>query len=240
MKTCKIGADKYFLKFSDERLFDPNTDPSLQILVEHLAYSIYSLYPNISIPQDIQLVFDADNQKVGLATKEIQGKMALSSGISAKKLAKMMSAGIFVDVLLANWDVVGTGSGNIMTHGDTATRIDPGGALTYRAQGGRKGRAFGEKPTELNTMLKPGMGAGDIYQYADLKEAAQTFLSVPWSKIHSKIVNVVNTEILPELQENGMSNLASAFKKEVKEIDSILQKRYTEIVSHIRFILKEK
>ena len=47
MKTCKIGKDKYFLKFSDDTLFE-GVDPSLQILIEYLAYRIYGLFSGIN------------------------------------------------------------------------------------------------------------------------------------------------------------------------------------------------
>ena len=66
MKTCTIGKDKYFLKFTDESLVD-GVDPSLQVLVEYLAYCVYALYPSIKIPAHVQLVSADTAAKLALA-----------------------------------------------------------------------------------------------------------------------------------------------------------------------------
>lgn len=56
---------------------------------------------------------------------------------------------------LANWDAVGTGGDNLGTVRGRPTALDLGGALAYRAQGAPKGKAFGGKVTELDTMRSP-------------------------------------------------------------------------------------
>ena len=237
MKTCKIGGKKYFLKFSEESLFD-GFDPSLQILIEYLAYRIYGLYSGINVPHP-ELVYDAPRKKVGLATTPAPGKMALKIGMDPKRLGKMMSQGVYVDVFLANWDVIGTGSGNVFVDKESATRIDPGAALTFRAQGGRKGKAFGPKVSELETMLKRGMGAGNVYQYADLKVSAAEFLSVDWSTIESEI-DTVRNEVSEELETKGMNQLLDQWEDDCDEIKSTLSKRYAEVADHAKFVLKKR
>ncbi|MCO7058313.1 NUDIX domain-containing protein [Pseudomonas juntendi] len=58
-----------------------------------------------------------------------------------------------VDAWLANWDAVGLGFDNIAVTGNgTASRIDPGGALLYRAQGAPKGAAFNKHANEWDTL----------------------------------------------------------------------------------------
>lgn len=236
MRTCTIGDDKYFLKFSDEALFD-DFDPSLQILVEYLAYRIYGLYSGIKIPKPI-LVYDKNQKKVGLATSAAPGRPALGR-IDPKSLAKKLSQGVYVDVFLANWDVIGTGSGNVFHDpaSDVTTRIDPGGSLTFRAQGGRKGGAFGSNVGELQTMLKGGMGAGSIYQYADLKDASKEFKAVPWNKIDSEIEKV-RDEVNAELDTRNMSNLYQQWNSDVDQIKSTLAKRHAVVLEHIKFVEK--
>lgn len=230
MNTCKIGKDKYFLKFSDEDLFDSG-DPSLQILVEYLAYKIYSLYPSISIPS-VQLVYDKSKKRVGLASTPAKGKSALGR-ISVKTLGKMLSAGVYVDIFLANWDVVGTGSGNVFADEEKATRIDPGGSLTYRAQGGRKREKFSADPGELKTMLNPSFGAGEVLSYSDMKTAAKEFNAVNWNSI-LKMINTVSDEITQELENKDMFDLLSQWKTDVNEITSKLSKRHIAIKNHIK------
>jgi len=238
MKTCSIGKDKFFLKFTDASLID-GFDPSLQILVEYLAYKVYALYSGINIPK-IQLVYDRSTQQVGLASSAVTGKMAGSSRTDPKKLAKMLSAGVFVDVFLANWDVIGTGTGNIILGDDkkSATRIDPGGALTFRAQGGRKGSKFGAKPGELKTMMDPSFGgSGQVFQYADLEEAGSTFSSVPWGAIEQTLLSTTD-EVFEELQTHNMKKLAAAWRGEASDITNTLKARHKEVMAHVQYISK--
>ena len=236
MNTCKIDDDKYFLKFSDEDLFD-GTDPSLQILVEYMAYKIYELYPSVRTP-NVKLVSDPKRKRVGLASSAASGKAVGNTNISPEKLAKMLTGGIYVDILLANWDVIGTGTGNVMIdqEKDTATRIDPGGSLTFRAQGGKKGSLFNKDARELQTMLEPGMGAGDVYQYADLKEAAKEFTAISWESISERMMQVNNKEIVPELKGAGLIKLLGEWKEEVLHIHQTLKERYLVISKQISFI----
>lgn len=61
--------------------------------------------------------------------------------------------GYAADALLGNWDVVGAGEDNVLVDKDGVVwRIDNGGALRYRAQGGAKGAAWSRHPVEVWTM----------------------------------------------------------------------------------------
>ena len=61
--------------------------------------------------------------------------------------------GFAVDAWLANWDVVGLAHDNLLEDdkGD-AVRVDVGGSLVFRAQGEPKGKLFGDKVGELDTL----------------------------------------------------------------------------------------
>jgi hypothetical protein len=240
MQTCKLDGKKWFLKFSDEWLFD-DFDPSLQILIEYLSYKIYNLYPSIRTP-DVRLVWDRKSKKVGIATTPAPGKQASAYNIDVKRVAKQMSAGVYVDIFLANWDVIGTDNYNFFVDDetDTATRIDPGGSLTFRAQGGRKNSNFSKKAGELSTMLSPSSGAGAVYQWSDLSVAAKEFLSVGWDKINNQI-SLVDKEIKSELQKSpDMSGLASEWQSDVELIRETLEERWKEIKLQATEILKNK
>lgn len=234
MRTCKIGKDKYFLKFSDESMFDEG-DPSMQILVEYLAYRIYQLYPGVATP-NVDLVYDKKGGKVGLASSAVNGKPGLAT-INPDKLGKMLSAGVYVDVFLANWDVVGTGMGNVMVDKGKATRIDPGGALTFRAQGGRKGSKFSEVPGELKTMMDPGFGAGEVLSHADMKKASSEFMAVAWSSV-AGVIKEVGSQVTKDLLSRGMSELAKAWQADVSEIGAKLASRHKAIAAHIKATAK--
>jgi hypothetical protein len=172
LKTFSLDGEDYYLKFSDEELFEDGGNPSLQVLNEHLAYNIYSLYPGVRIPSKIELVYDKTNQQVGIATASVKGSV---KRVNPNVLGKSMSAGVFVDIFLANWDAVAHGN-VLMTDDQAAVRIDPGGSLGFRARGARKGKLFGQQAKELETMLDPEFGgSGLVFQYSDLKEAAREF-----------------------------------------------------------------
>jgi len=242
MQTCKIGGNKYYLKFSSEEggAFDEVTDPSLQVLIEYLAYRVYGLYKDVKIPEDIQLVYDKDQKRVGIATTPAKGKQALMMrDLDHKKLAKSLSTGVYVDVLLANYDVVGTGSGNVFHDPESgvSTRIDPGSSAEFRARGGRKD--FSPDAPELKSMLSTEVvphGVGRIYQHADLKEAAKTFLSVPLSSILSTIDDV-DWEISDQLDQKGLTSLLSQWEKDVNHIKSVISSRHKKISDHADFVL---
>lgn len=228
--TCTIKGRPamFYLKFSDNDLFEEG-DPSMQILIEYLAYKIYQLYPGVPTPS-VELVYDKSKNRVGLASSEVKGKSGTT--ISANKLGKMMSAGVYVDILLANWDAVGTEPTLNVIVTDKAVRIDPGGSLTYRAQGGRKGEKFSKEPGELKTMMNPKTGAGRYFQHADLREAIDTFMSVTWSQIQSKISSV-DAEVSKELKKNGMSQLLREWKTDVAEILTKLSSRHATILASV-------
>lgn len=233
MNTGTIDGEHHYIKFSNDWSMD-GYDPSLQILVEYLAYTIYQLYPSISIPQKIDLVFDKSNKQVGLATSSVKGKMALRS-VDPEKLGKMMSAGVYVDIFLANWDVVGNGSGNVIVDEDykTATRIDPGAAMSFRAQGARKGANWNAKASEMDSMLNPNFqGAGRIFQYADLDKAAAEFISVSWGAVDAQM-NKVNQYISSSLERHGMHELKQQWEHEFSDIRSKLADRHKVIAKNV-------
>ena len=237
MNTCRIGGDKYFLKFSKEDLFD-GFDPSLQVLIEYLAYRIYGLYAGVRIPR-VELVYDRSRKRVGLATTPAKGKQALAVGTGPEVIGKTMSQGIYVDIFLANWDAVGTGSGNVFVDPEEgATRIDPGGSLTFRAQGGRKGKAFSRTAGELETMLRTEKGAGYYFKHSDLQVAATEFLRVDWPQINATITRV-GEEVSTELERKGMSELLDQWNADVEEIRSILDTRYSKVSDHAEYALDQ-
>ncbi len=82
----------------------------------------------------------------------------LYSRLGDETYIRKLRDGFIIDAWLANWDVIGMEYDNIVTdENDDPVRIDPGGALLFRAQGSPKGRAFGDTVTELETLIDPDM-----------------------------------------------------------------------------------
>jgi ADP-ribosyltransferase exoenzyme len=73
---------------------------------------------------------------------------------------KQIQSGFAIDAWLANWDVAGLVEDNIVIDNEGRPhRIDVGGSLLFRAQGGAKGDAFGDEVTEIDTLRDPSRNA---------------------------------------------------------------------------------
>lgn len=117
--------------------------------------------------------------KLGIASKWVDGlKQA-----APDKLAKASGAhsGFAVDAWLANWDVVGLGNDNLVLGADgKAVRVDVGGALEFRAQGGKK--ALAASVTELDSLQDPKINA----------QAAAVFKGITPHDIAASVAKVVS------------------------------------------------
>ncbi|MGD9599916.1 MAG: phage minor head protein [Steroidobacteraceae bacterium] len=118
---------------------------------EVLAGKLYEL-AGIDVPE-LHLI--TLNGVESIASRIVTG---LAKG-SAADLARAAGTadGFVVDAWLANWDVVGLGFDNLLLKGSRAFRVDTGGALRYRAQGGLKGSAFGDDVPELESLRDPSL-----------------------------------------------------------------------------------
>ena len=236
-KGGKLKGDekKYFIKFGDAEGADFSEDAiargdvQLQVLIEYLAYKIYGLYKNINIPESIHLVFDGD--RVGIATSDVGAKKANWNAQGAKKLNSILaniSSGVLVDMFLANWDA--NKHGNLLLIDGNAYRIDPGGSMTFRARGNRKGGSFTNSAGETSTMIDPEMqwNARPEYLASDLIIGAKEFLSVSWEQI-SSVIKETYSEVNNELDENDLGRLQGEWNAQVVEVLGTLKKRYKKV-----------
>lgn len=147
-KDPKTG-DEYYIKF-------PQKDVA-QAKSEVLANSIYNA---LDIPAPKAKLAQA-NGEIGVASPMIKGErltpedMASSPGVRIGRVA---------DAYLANWDVFGLAHDNIIQSYNTseAYRIDNGGAMFYKAQGGDKPFPA-DKVDELESMVAPDKQGSKIY-----------------------------------------------------------------------------
>ena len=237
LATCKLKGDKYYLKFSESYAFANPTDKSMQIAVEYLAYKIYQLYPS-NAPEGIEVVSDPQQKRIGLATREVRG--APGRGVDFRKWVDSISGGAMVDIFLANWDVKNTNNFVVDTETNIASRVDPGGALTFRAQGGRKGDAFSPQAGELQSMTDPTdrRTAGFLLSEVDTKKAASAFLSVEWPQIFSAIGQAYS-DVEKELINANLSEQIGAWKQEVSEIIDKLKTRHADVKEHCEYVLSQ-
>jgi hypothetical protein len=127
---------------------------------EYLSNKLYNKY-GIHSPEAFISVMDGRDV---LVTEYLKDSVPLATAVESGKhlnVGTEVGKGFLVDVILANWDVVGTSYNmdNIrVTPDGKVWRVDTGGSLIYRAQGALKGRAFGDVPSEHNTLRDPNVG----------------------------------------------------------------------------------
>lgn len=121
---------------------------------EFLAAKFYQML-GVDVP-NLKLV--EKNGQLGIASKWVDGLKKGSAGDLAS--ASGSHSAFAIDAWLGNWDVVGLSNDNMMLDKDgKAVRVDVGGSLIYRAQGGKKGDAFGDTVAELKSLLDPSTNA---------------------------------------------------------------------------------
>lgn len=137
--------------------------------VEHLTNQIYRKM-GISAPET--RIANVDGKKI-LMSRELKGQVA---GSASKLHDTDIHKGFVHDAWLANHDVVGLEHDNVLVSGKTAHRIDNGGALIYRAMGGKKD--FGAEVKELHSMRDKQYPAGQVFHKIkddDLKKQLHEF-----------------------------------------------------------------
>lgn len=87
---------------------------------------------------------------------------ATPASMEAQRGSEDVQKGFVADAFLANWDVVGLVYDNIVQSEDGFYRIDNGGSLIFRAQGGDKAYSP-DSILELQSMLVPGRSAGEVF-----------------------------------------------------------------------------
>ena len=144
---------------------------------EYLSNKIYSKY-GLNTPESY--IGQIDGEEV-LVTKYLKDSVPLRTAIDSGRhlnIANEVGKGILLDIILANWDVVGTNHDmdNVrVTPDGTVWRVDTGGSTIYRAQGKEKGNAFGDMPSEHNTFRDKNSGtyASEIFSKITNDEISQ-------------------------------------------------------------------
>lgn len=135
---------------------------------EVLAAQLYRL-AGVEVP-DVRLVRMADGRPA-VASKVIADVRQDQGLLTGGKAPADVMQNFAVDAWLANWDAVGLSFDNLVFAGGRAVRIDVGGALRYRAQGGLKGAAFGDQVTELKSLRTAGVNQQSAQVFGKISKA---------------------------------------------------------------------
>lgn len=145
------GAYLYKDSKGKKWIFKPGSHPK-HAANEFLANRLYKKF-GVKVPQSFAAKVEGD---FGTVTEYLENSVALGE---ANGLKNKVAKNFLVDVLLANWDTLGTNwnMDNIRVKNGEVYRVDVGGSLLYRAQGETKGDRFSNIPNELKTLRDPNI-----------------------------------------------------------------------------------
>ena len=145
----------------------------------------------------------------------------LQTKLDDAEYMKKLQEGFAVDAWLANWDVAGLSYDNVITdsNGDPV-RVDPGGALMWRAQGAPKGKMFGDKVNEIDSLRDPDLNPTSAEVFGsmtdeDISNSAAKLVGVTPERIDSIVDSIVTDP-----------NEAATLKERLKKRRDDLLKRF--------------
>lgn len=143
----KPNGERFYVKFYE--------NPS-QGQAEFVANAIYAKLGIKAVRSEI-IQLDGREAIASPAVPE-----AMPASREAQGGSEDVQKGFVADAFLANWDVVGLVYDNIVQGEDGFYRIDNGGSLIFRAQGGDKAYSPDSIP-ELQSMRVPGRPTGEVF-----------------------------------------------------------------------------
>jgi len=155
-------------------------------------------------------------------TRMIDGaKSDLKDKLSDKFYMKQLQEGFAVDALLANWDVAGLEYDNVVSDAEgLPVRVDPGGALLFRAQGTPKtDDQFNENVPELDTFTDKNSSRPAAKIFSSMTASEKLDSAVKLSDLDDDVIdNLVNEHISDEAAADKLKKLLKARR------DNILSK----------------
>lgn len=159
----KQNGEKYYVKFYE----NPN-----QGRAEFIANAIYKK-AGIKAAHTERVMIDGREAIASAAVENARSVAAVDQAASFD-----VQNGFVADAFLANWDVVGAMYDNIVQNQDGLYRIDNGGSLIFRAQGGDKEFSAKEIP-EIDSMRVRGRQTGEVFggiTEEEIQRQAQEFV----------------------------------------------------------------
>ena len=147
---------------------------------------------------DIGIGSGDDGVKMTFSPDIIDSKQDLQKQLNNPEYLAKLQEGFAVDAWLANWDVAGLAFDNVMSDGSgNPVRVDPGGALLFRAMGKPKGSLFGNDVNELDTLRDPSMNPQSAAVFGSMteeqqKESARKLLNISNDDIGSMVDGIIS------------------------------------------------
>lgn len=185
---------------------------------------------------------------------KMDGKLGIASRVVQKSTdwakTQALDAGAWrgfgTDAWLANWDVAGDGRDNTVLVGGKAFRIDVGGSLIFRAQGGLKGKAFGETVGEIKT-FRDGTNAQTRELFSKMEEphvkaSVATVLAINPQAIRETVLlhgpgTLAERKALGDLLVARQENLSKQFPTIKAEVAKAIQVAKDAVLSEVKVAL---
>jgi DNA polymerase III epsilon subunit-like protein len=128
-----------------------------------------AFYEELGIPNGrVYLGEDGDGNMVLVSPILDNVTYDFKDRMNEPKILKSARHGFITDAWLNNWDSVGLEYDNMVLVGDTVYRIDPGGALLFRAQGKDKSATLTPEVTTIDTLTN-GQNAQAAHIFGSMK-----------------------------------------------------------------------
>ena len=150
------GVQRYVKKYKDPT----------QAYGENVANTVYR---RLGVDAPESDLFEFDGQP-GIASIIIDNDGIIGASLDQDQARKILD-GFLADVLVDNWDAVGTGRDNIVRIGKDIARIDQGGAFLHRALGARKPPASLMNIDEWENFTALNADYASVFKTAGLQNA---------------------------------------------------------------------
>jgi len=128
----------------------------------------------------------------------------LAEKLGDSEFIKKLREDFAIDAWLGNYDVAGLVYDNVIVDNDgNPVRVDPGGALVFRARGLPKGDAFGPKVFETQTLVDPDINPAASRVFGGMSdeekiESARKLLDITPERIDQIVDSVVTDPVAAE------------------------------------------
>jgi hypothetical protein len=231
--TRKNDGKEFYLKW----LPASDTESIKRLQNEFLALKLYELY-GIPVPKAELFTFERDGVSyIGIASEKQPNIKQISEApgsgaISFDTVRKKAQEDFLIDAFMSNYDVVGLVMDNL--HYNTKTgepfRVDPGGALFYKAQGNPKGAQFNKSVGEFEDM-ESGKNTNTKFNAHVISTASQVFKGAhdpeKLKKGLAKLGSVSDEQIIACIQEHGFGDLPGGKKQNEDLIEILLGRKET-------------
>lgn len=191
-----------------------------QLMSEENCNAMYRA-AGVIVPASKYYGDEKNGEKLGrwVQGETLQQYESKASSAEKEEIHKEIQKGFIYDALFANYDAIGLSKDNIVIDKDgKAFRIDNGGSLTFRAQGGKK--PFGDTVEELNSLRNPSINpsAASVYGSLTDKQIAENIKYQLSTKITS-ILNAAPKDLKATLEKriNYMQDWATNILEKPKD-----------------------